>query len=310
MRLDFNPDVIETPEWRAEGLVLAMRRSCPVVIRLHSAAEQLFAFSGRAGLDARLSFALERRSILAADLVVSTASNLQDLAARMPGHALTTRASSLPVPDHGPAGPLPAVPRVTFVGRLERCKNPETLLSAAGRVLERIPQARFSFAGADTGTTDGSYLHMLNGEARRLGVDHAVEFLGHCSHPDVIELMHRSWLCAFPARQETFGYGAAEAASVGRAVVASRIPAYVSLFGDREAAELADAEDVEGWATAIIRLLSNPDWATKLGQAGRERVRSSCAPERIAAQMLDAYQQARTEARRPSVLGRTRLGVR
>jgi glycogen(starch) synthase len=313
--LDFEPDVIEAPEWRAEGLGVALGRRvargptvtvgrrAPVVIRLHSAAEQLFPYSGRAGLDSRLSVWLERRSVAAADLVVSTPSNLAELGSRLNGSVArlpAMRAVNLPVavPVPGPARAEPApserpgAPRVAFVGRLERRKGPETLVAAARAIVDAVPSVRFSFVGADTGLPrGGSYADMLRAAARRLGVEHAIELRGHLPHAEAMAELRRAAVCAFPARHETFGYGAAEAAAAGRPVVASRIPSFVSLLDD--AAILVDVDDVQGWAQAIVGLLRDPDRADRLGAAAAQRVRDRCAPDRIAAEMLDVYAEAR-----------------
>jgi glycogen synthase len=300
--LDFEPDVIETPEWRAEGLALAVRGRVPLVVRLHSAAEQLFPYAGRAGLDSRVAVWLERRSIAAADVVVSTPSNLADLGAQLNGAGRRMpplRAVNLPVPlvTAEPAPPDSAgTPRVAFVGRLERCKGPETLVAAAQAVVRAVPGARFVFVGADTGLPGaGSYAQMLRDQARRLGIEHTLDITGHRPHAEAMAELRRAAVCAFPARHETFGYGAAEAAAAGRPIVASRIPPFVSLLGD--AAVLVDAEDIDGWAQAIIGLLRDPTRAAHLGAAAGQRVRDRCAPDRIAAEMLDVYAEARARAR-------------
>lgn len=301
--LDFEPDVVEAPEWRAEGLGVALGRRVPVVVRLHSAAEQLFPYSGRGGIDSRLSVWLERRSAAAADVVVTTPSNLADLGARLNGGAgrmPVIRAVNLPVPVPVPvptavAGPADA-PRVAFVGRLERRKGPETLVAAARAVLDAVPSARFVFVGADTGLPDGgSYADLLRAAARRLGVEHALELTGHQPHARTMAELRRATVCAFPARHETFGYGAAEAAAAGRAVVASRIPPFVSLLGG--AAVLVEAGDVPGWADALIGVLRDPQRAGRLGAAAAQRVRDRCSPDRIAAEMLDVYAEAQARAR-------------
>jgi glycogen synthase len=317
--LPFQPDVVEAPEWRAEGLGVALGRRVPLVVRLHSAAEQLFPYSGRAGLDRRLAVWLERRSIAAADLVVSTPSNLADYGARLNGSAgrmPAMQAVNLPVAGPSHAAPVAAAPvaaaavaaerapsqqadapRVVFVGRLERRKGPETLVAAARAVVDAVPSARFSFIGADTGLPGGgSYSDMLRAQARRLGIEHALELDGHRPHPEVMADLRRAAVCAFPARHETFGYGAAEAAAAGRPVVASRIPPFVSLLGG--AAVLVDAGDVPGWAEAIIGLLRDPQRAERLGAAAALRVRDRCSPERIAAEMLEVYAAAQARARR------------
>lgn len=294
-RLEFAPDVIEAPEWRAEGMVAARRRRPAVVVRLHSAAQQLFPFVGRPSLDSRLAIRLERLGIEGADLVVSTGSNLAELQSMNTRRMPPTRAIALPVPLVDDGGAPPDEPRVVFVGRLERRKGPELLLAAVPAVLDAVPQARFAFVGADTGRAPGSYLEIMRRQARELGVEHAVEFCGHLPHERVLEQIRGSSVCAFPSRQETFGYGAAEAAALGRPVVASSIPPYVELFGeDGGAARLVPVEDVVAWATAIKALLRQPREARALGDAGRGRVAERCSPHRIAAEMLAAYQYAAT----------------
>jgi glycosyltransferase involved in cell wall biosynthesis len=103
-------------------------------------------------------------------------------------------------------------------------------------------------------------------------------------------------VAAFPSRTESFGYGAAEAASLNVPVVASHIPAFVDLFGD--AARLVAVDDAEAWGAALVALLEDPDKAQRLAHGGKQRVLAQCAPDRVAAQMLEAYELA--QARRPT----------
>ncbi len=46
-RLRIEPDVVECPEWMAEGLALGLRGMFPLVVRLHSTARQVFPHSGQ-----------------------------------------------------------------------------------------------------------------------------------------------------------------------------------------------------------------------------------------------------------------------
>jgi glycogen(starch) synthase len=296
--LGITPDVVEAPEWRAESLVLGLRRNVPVVVRTHSAAEQLFPYSIRAGLDARLAIALERRTMRSADLLLSTPSNTDSFAGRLGSHPPPIRAVNLPVPIQ-PAADRPAgAPWVTFVGRLERRKGPEVVIAAARGVLDRVPDARFVFAGADTGRAPGSYRAVLEAEGSSQGVGHALEFLGHLDRPTTLEQIRRSSVCVFPARHETFGYGAAEAASCGVPLVLSSIPAFRTRFGQHEAATIVSGEDPGDWSRAILALLTDDDRARRVGAAGRRRVIERCAPRLIAEQTLAAYEEARWRAQR------------
>jgi glycosyltransferase involved in cell wall biosynthesis len=247
--------------------------------------------------DSRLAIALERRSILNADLVMSTRTNLEELARSLGPRLPPTRVIPLPVAELPAAGAAPSVPRVTYVGRLEARKGPELLLSAAPVVLSAMPEARFTFIGGDTGRSPGSYLALLREQAERAGIAHAIEFRGHRTRTEVLDTLRDSSVCVFPSRWESFGYGAAEAAALGKAIVASRIPAFIDLFGDAGAAELVPVEDVGALADTVLELLRSPKRAREMGEAARRRVSDISAPARIAAATLEAYEEARSRSR-------------
>src|SRR5437588_12477443 len=108
----------------AEGLALGFTDALPLVVRLHSSARQLFAFAPRYGrwrrLDGALAARLEEISARRAHVVVSTRSNLDEVAEplRLDERAL----HAIPYPVRLVSAPPlngPSVPRVTFVGRLE-----------------------------------------------------------------------------------------------------------------------------------------------------------------------------------------------
>src|SRR5437763_1460553 len=134
-RLPLTPDVIECPEWTAEGLALAGRGAFPLVVRLHSSAGQLFPYTGQGtrlrGLDGKLAAWLEEISARRANVVVSTRSTPDEVAGRL---GLDDRAlHPIPYPVRlGEPAPMPpnGAPRVTFVGRLEPRKAPEVVLRA------------------------------------------------------------------------------------------------------------------------------------------------------------------------------------
>jgi glycosyltransferase involved in cell wall biosynthesis len=277
-------------------LVLSARGTAPVVVRLHSAAKQLYPWVSLSNLDARLSIALERRSILNADLVMSTRTNLEELARSLGPRLPPTRAIPLPVAEFPAAEATPSGPRVTFVGRLEARKGPDLLLSAVPGVLSAMPEARFTFIGADTGRAPGSYLALLRERAEAAGISHAVDFVGHRPRTEVLEALRDSSVCVFPSRWESFGYGPAEAAALGKAVVASQIPAFIDLFGETGAAVLVPVDDTSALTRGVLDLLQSPERARAIGEAARRRVAETCAPARVAAVTLEAYEEARSSS--------------
>lgn len=304
------PDVVECPEWKAEGLALALRGNFPLVVRLHSSARQLFPYTGQGkawhGLDGTLAARLEEVSARRANVVVSTRSNLAEVSAalRLDEHAL----HAIPYPVRLPRpSPLPnsGPPRIAFVGRLEPRKAPDVVLRAAPEVLERCPEARFVFVGRDVGPVgEQPTSPWLRAEAQRLGVAHAIELLGQLDHDKLIEELRRATVCAFPSRWESFGNVVAEAAAVGRPVVVSSIPPFHELVRDGETGRIVASEDPSAWAQAILALLDDEDRAGAMGKAGSVHVRGISDPSRVAEKALAAHESAIERWRRGERAGR------
>lgn len=298
-RIGPRPCVVECPEWGAEGLVLAMRGSLPLVVRLHSSARQLFPYTGQGqewrGLDGRLSSWLEDTSARRAHVVISTRSNLDDVATALKLRTAALHAIPYPVrlPGSNPM-PVGSPPRVTFVGRLEARKGPDVLLAAAPRVLAALPTTRFVFVGRDVGPAGARpSSKWLLAEAARLGVTQSIELTGQLDPNGVQEALRQATVCAFPSRWESFGNVVAEASAVGRPIVASTIPPFRELIADRLTGRLVPVDDPDAWAHALIEILSDPARAASMGQAGSERITAISNPRRVARLTLAAYENAR-----------------
>ena len=89
------------------------------------------------------------------------------------------------------------------------------------------------------------------------------------------------------------GYVAAEAAALGRPVVASRIPALEEIVEDRVTGRLVEPEDVDGWAAAILELLSaSKRRRRRIGEAAARLIAAKCDPDLVAVQTIEAYEEA------------------
>jgi glycosyltransferase involved in cell wall biosynthesis len=314
--LGLRPDVIECPEWMAEGFWLGLRGRHPLVVRLHSTARQIFPFSGQGtalrGLDGAAARWLEEASARRANAVISTGSNLEEVKGWM---GLDERALHvIPYPVRlPPASPMAAggTPRVTFVGRFEPRKAPEVVLRAAPRVLAEVPEARFTFVGRDM-VEDGAMpsTRWLRAEAERLGVAHAVEFTGQLDRAGVDRQLQAATVCAFPSRWESFGNVVAEAAAVGRPVVASDIPPFRELVLDGVTGRIVAQDDAAAWAGALIALLRDGRTARALGEAGSRHVSRLSDPGRVAQLTARAHEHAIERFPASQRAGRQRISWR
>ncbi len=309
--LNPGPDVIECPDWNAEGLRLALRRRFPLVTRLHSTARQLFEYSGQGqrahGLDGLLACRLEEASVRRSNVVLSTRGNLAQWSTwtSFDERAVHITPHIVPLPAQLAYPDSSEPPRVTFVGRLEPRKAPEVLLGAAPRVLAAIPNAKFVFIGRDIGDPARPCSSIsLRKEAGRLGIAGSVEFLGELGWESVLEELRRASLCAFPSRWECFPNVAAEAAAVGRPMVVSSIPGFQDLVEDGVTGRVVSGDGAEAWASAITELLSDRDRARGFGEAGSALVRRVVDPDRIADATIEAYANAIERFRRGERAGR------
>jgi glycogen synthase len=302
-RLGLRFDVCESPEWMAEGLAVALRGRLPTVVRLHSGAAQIAPFLGNVGIDRRLAARCEAALIRRADIVTGTPSIVAEVASDLGLPDDQLRPINYPV-DPKPSLPLPAGPgRVLFAGRLEHRKGADVLIKAVPKVLMHLPEARFVFLGADAGAPDGgSYRARMQSLVDDMGVSDAVEFRGRRGGPETVEEeLRRATVCAVPSRWESMGYVAAEAAAVGRPVVASRIPALEAIVDDGVTGRLVPVGDVDSWAAAIVEVLSlAEERLRKMRDAARRLIADRCDPERIGIETFEAYREVIS---RPSASG-------
>jgi glycosyltransferase involved in cell wall biosynthesis len=111
-------------------------------------------------------------------------------------------------------GPLD--PMVLFVGRMATQKGPDLLLEAVPSILNSRGDAKIVFVG------DGYLKPRLQERAHKLGVTHAVRFIGAMDPSgDLINLFKSTDVVCVPSRNEPFGITVLEAWAAGKPVVAT-----------------------------------------------------------------------------------------
>jgi trehalose synthase len=94
------------------------------------------------------------------------------------------------------------------------------------------------------------------------------------------------------SREEGFGLTVTEAMWKGRPVVASAVGGIVDQIDDgREGILLADPTDLDAFAGAVHRVLSEPEVARRFGAAARERVRRDFLGIRLLADYAELVEE-------------------
>jgi phosphatidylinositol alpha-1,6-mannosyltransferase len=141
-------------------------------------------------------------------------------------------------------------------------------------VRARVRDARWVIVG------DGRLRPQLQATAERWGLDGYVSFLGAVDDEKRDEVLRRGSVFVMPSRVpagrgegEGFGIVYLEAGAAGLPVVAADEGGATSAVLDGVTGLLCDPRDHVAVADRIVRLLTDPELARRLGEAGRARQR-------------------------------------
>lgn len=166
----------------------------------------------------------------------------------------------------------PGPPRFVFVGRFVDKKAPHLAVLAFDRVRRVVPDARLVMIG------DGHLREACLQLVRALDLEDSVELPGTRPHAEVAEAMAGARAVVQHSLRPTDGdsegtpVAVLEAGASGRPVVATRHAGIKDAVVDGETGLLVDEGDVEGMASAMIRLAEDPALAARLGAAAREHI--------------------------------------
>lgn len=179
--------------------------------------------------------------------------------------------NGIDVADYGGTEKVPN--RVAFLGRDDERKGLQVLLEAWPAVLERVPEAELRVIGA-----------------HREEPTRGVTYLGRVSEADKREELGRAEIyCAPNLGGESFGIVVAEGMASGCAVVASALPAFVSVLGD--AGVFTPPGDPIGLSEAVVSLLADSNLLESKQEAAVRAV-GRVDGTIVAGQYVDAYEDA------------------
>jgi glycosyltransferase involved in cell wall biosynthesis len=269
----FRPNVVVAEDPRTAAIVLLVRALTPglkprVVCEVHGNwrhATRLYGSPLRR-VASPIVDALDRYGVRHADAVRAlsgyTARLVEDARGRAPDAVFPTY-SDLAAFTERPLQPLPDRPTALFVGVLEPYKNVDALAAAWRLVLPQVPEAKLVVVGKGS---RGSTIARLAREN-----DRSVEHVAELSPDKVAAAFDKATVLVLPSRYEGLGRVVIEAFARGRGVVASRAGGILDLVEDGKEGLLVGVDDIEGLATALVRVLSDRSLAERLSAAAHAR---------------------------------------
>ncbi len=168
---------------------------------------------------------------------------------------------------------------VLYLGRLLPVKGPESFVRAIPLVLRKV-KVKFVVAGG------GPQLKLLKKLAKSLEVLDFVDFVGSVSREDALNLIRGASVFVAPGNA---GYSLLEAACIGKPIVSANQKWNVSCIGPNSAIYI-ETGDVEGFAEAILRLLTNRELARRLAIEAQNYVRAFRDIKKVTEIYLSIYE--------------------
>lgn len=178
---------------------------------------------------------------------------------------------------------------IVLIGRVAEVKGDDIALESV-RILHEQghTQVRLLFAGQDTdwGTA------LRTGEQGRYAT-----WLGR--RDDIPQLLAAADICIQPSRSEGLGMALMEAASAGKALVATRVGGIPEVIEHGHSGWLVPPDDAAALAQAILTLLRHPEMALQMGTRARQRFDAAFSIANMVTHTLGVYRTMLRPCRTP-----------
>ena len=173
--------------------------------------------------------------------------------------------------------PEPAEPiKVIMVSRLLRDKGVHEFIDAAKTVRSKNSQVQFLLVGD---IDDGNPTSMNSEAIADLANSRDVIWLG--ARTDIAKLLAESHIACLPSYREGLPKSLIEAASVGRPIVTTDVPGCREVVTHMVNGLLVKPRDAQALASAIEKLVNNPNLRKSMGEENRRKAEAEYANEII-----------------------------
>ncbi len=270
-------DLVDFPEWGAEGYVHLLNRSqwnrIPTLIHLHGPLVMFAHTMGWPEMDSefyRTGTAMEGTCLRLADAVISSSKCSADWCARHYG----VKRDHIPVLHTGVdtqlfaprSTPKARRPTIIFAGKLARNKGVELLVEAACRLGGEFPELHLRLLGRG----EPKMVEELKRAAQNSGYPGLLDLPGFVNRNQLPEEFSRAHVFAAPSQYEGGpGFVYLEAMACGLPVIACEGSGVAEIVRHGENGLLVPPHDVEALTAALRSLLRNAEQRQAMGEFAR-----------------------------------------
>ncbi|MDO9407230.1 glycosyltransferase family 4 protein [Patulibacter sp.] len=179
---------------------------------------------------------------------------------------------------------------IVIAAMLRPEKGHEIAVDALARVLPRYPKAVLALAGEGELHAREGVRPALEAQARALGIEHAVRFLGR--RHDVMDVLGASDVALLSSHNENLPLAVLEYMESGTPIVTTDAGGNRELVDDGVHGLVVPRGDAAAMADALLRTLDDPDAARTRATAAQERRRREFTWDVVSRQVEDVYREA------------------
>lgn len=183
-------------------------------------------------------------------------------------------------------------PVIGYVGRTVAAKGMAILARAFAGIARSDPQVRLLILGGCLAGDRAAYSR--DRFLREVGPPGADRVLWLGFRDRIAPIIAAMTVVVLPSQREGFGMSLAEAAALGRPVVATDTRGARAVVEPGETGLLVPVGDTGALTEALLQLLKAPEEAVRLGAAGRQRAAARFTRERVLRTYLESYDSLRS----------------
>ena len=165
-------------------------------------------------------------------------------------------------------------PLIAFVGRIQPLKGADIAIGVLEATSASFPDAHLVVVGGPSGPHGTEHLKALRRQVESAGLEQLVRFVAPQPHELLSTYYRAADLCLVPSRSESFGLVALESAACGTPVVAAAVGGLTTLVEDGLTGYLVEGHEVDGFAAAAAKLISDSSQAEAFGANAVIRART------------------------------------
>jgi glycogen(starch) synthase len=285
-------DIIETPEYCAEGLPLRKAfPSIPMVVKLHTPiflVKKLNGVYNKQPFKKRLKKILGRRVYFkesdtdfqlasSADAICSPSAALAEILKKEWNLNTVEIIPNIFIPQQTYFD-IPISENdckvITYIGRLDVRKGIKSLIEAIPVVLKKNPGVKFRFIGGDGDAPNkgGSMKEYILTVLHRYTP--SLEFIGYTCHDQIPNYISDTGIFIIPSVWENYPYTCLEAMAAGKAIIASKNGGMKEMFAEVNGGILVNPLNPNEIAKAVLSLLEKPKIRIEMGNNNRKKMKT------------------------------------